>query len=146
MAVTKVKTWVTDEVLSTTDLNAESDNIYNNQGSLGWPRTAAASLAGQALTLDSGGNSDLQASTNNLLDLQLNSASGLFSWDGTASTPINGMDWIAGASGTDVQISANSTGSNASINVVPKGTGQVKISGNHMVLVEDNVIAARVFA
>ena len=45
MSVSRVKTWV-EEYLTYTELNAEFDNLINNQQSLSTPRTAAFDMDG----------------------------------------------------------------------------------------------------
>jgi len=132
MAVGVAKTFVAGEILTASDLNQLNTNILNRGQDLGWPATKIRSLDGWQLTLDDGGASSLTAATNNRLDLALNGTD-LFRWDGTVTTPVTGLDFIAGATGVAVQIKATDPGSgetNVSINLVPIGTGNVQIEGD----------------
>lgn len=52
MALARVKTWISGEVLTASDLNAEYNNILNNPVSLISPLTAALDCDGFTLTLD----------------------------------------------------------------------------------------------
>lgn len=85
MAVTKVKTWVA-EILTASDLNAEFDNIYNNQQSLGEPRTAAFDLDGQELILDSDGDSSITADSDDVVDIKIAGTDSIFLGHGTGNT------------------------------------------------------------
>lgn len=53
MALARVKTWSSGEVLTASDLNAEFNNILNNAVSLLTPLTGSLDLDGYALTVDS---------------------------------------------------------------------------------------------
>ena len=128
MAVSPAKTFVAGEVLFASDLNAEFLNVYNGGENLAWPATKAKDFAGQGLTLDSGGLSSLSASTDNLLVLALKGAN-LFRWDGTTGSPVNGLDFIAGITGTAPQIKGFGTDTNISINLVPKCSGDIMVRG-----------------
>ena len=54
MAVSRVKTWVSDETLTASDLNAEFNNILNNGEDLAWPATKAKAIdiSGAGITPD----------------------------------------------------------------------------------------------
>lgn len=69
MALSRVKTWISGDVLTASDLNAEFNNILNNPVSLISPLTAAISLAGFALTLDAASASTLQSTASQFLQL-----------------------------------------------------------------------------
>jgi hypothetical protein len=129
MAVSAAKTFVAGEILTASDLNTLNTNILEGGQDLGWPATKTRSLAGEQLTLDDGGTSSLTAGTNNRLDLALNGAD-LFRWDGTVTTPVNGFDFIAAATGTTPQIKALGTDTNIGINLVPKGSGHILNDGH----------------
>ena len=128
MAVSRSKTWVAGEILTASDLNGEFNNILNNGEDLGWPATKAKDFDGQVLTLDADADSTLTADTDDRLDLAL-AGTDLFRWDGTVATPVNGLDWIAGAAGSAVQVQAVGSDTNISINIVPKGTGRLQEDG-----------------
>src|SRR3990167_8591496 len=102
MTVGRLKTWIV-EVLTATDLNAEFNNILNNQQSLGTPRTAAWDMDGQQLILDSDADSYLQVSTDDRADLRLGGVT-LFRFDGTVALPVNGLDFVASATTSAVAI------------------------------------------
>ncbi len=71
MAVARVKTWVNDEVLTASDLNAEFNNILNNGESLGWPATGSKDLNGQEFILDADGDSSITADSDDTIDIRL---------------------------------------------------------------------------
>lgn len=52
MALSRVKTWISGEVLTASDLNSEFNNILNNPVSLISPLTGAIDFDGYAVTLD----------------------------------------------------------------------------------------------
>lgn len=128
MAVSRLKTWVAAEVLSASDLNAEFNNVLNNGEDLGWPATKAKDLDGQQLILDADQDTHFTADTDDRLDLAL-AGTDLFRWDGTVATPVNGLDFIASATGSAVQMKAVGSDTNISINIVPKGNGTLQAGG-----------------
>ncbi len=71
MALSEVKSWIEGETLTASDLNAEFDNIYNNQQSLGTPRTAAWDMDGQELIFDADGDTTIHASTDDQIDVKI---------------------------------------------------------------------------
>ena len=50
MAITRVKTWSNNEILTHTDLNGEFDNILNNANSLISPLTGDLSAGNNSIT------------------------------------------------------------------------------------------------
>jgi len=101
----------------------------NNGEDLAWPATQAKDFDAQQLILDADADTHFTADTDDRLDLAL-SGTDLFRWDGTATTPVNGLDWIASATGSPVQIKAVGSDSTISINLIPKGgAGEVQING-----------------
>ncbi len=128
MAVTASKVWVAGEVLTASDLNGEFTNILSNGQLIGFPRTTEADFAGNEMWLDSDKDSSFTMDTDDLLELKINSKD-LFRWDGRATTPVNGLDWVASATGVDVAINAAGDDTNVSIDLVPKGTGTFKVKG-----------------
>ena len=63
MALSRVKTWASGEVLTASDLNGEFNNILNNGTSLVSPFTAAVDFDGNTITLDAAGNTTVVSST-----------------------------------------------------------------------------------
>ncbi len=149
MAVSPAKTWVAGEVLTASDLNAEVLNILNNGQTLGFPRTASADFAGNRLILDSDADSSITVDTDDRLDVEL-SGQDLFRFDGTVATPVNGLDFVAGATGTPgiSAINAVGTDTNININLVAKGTGLVTSSGTELLQLESTqaILAGEVFS
>lgn len=130
MALSASKTWVAGEVLTASDLNGEFTNIYGGGQTIGFPRTAEADFNGQVLWLDAGKSSSFTADTDNKLDLAL-AGTDLYQWDGTGTTPVTGLKYVAGATGVATQIQGYSgTDTNVSIDLVPKGSGDVLINGS----------------
>ena len=124
MAVSRVKTFVADETATASDINAEFNNLINNGEDLAWPATKAKDLDGQQLIFDADADSYFVVTVDDRVDLFLAGTS-LFRWDGTVATPVNGLDWVASAANNAVQIQAVGSDNNISINIVPKGTGNL---------------------
>ena len=116
MAISRLKTWIAGEVLSASDLNGEFNNIVNNGEDLGWPATKSKDLDGQSLLLDSDADSHFTADTDDRLDLALAGVD-LFRWDGTVATPVNGIDFIARATGSPASIQAQGSDSNVALDL-----------------------------
>jgi hypothetical protein len=150
MAIGAAKTFVAGEILTASDLNNEFLHVYQGGENLGWPATKAKDFAGQVLTLDAAGNVTLDAATVNLLVLKLAGVA-LFRWDGTATTPINGIDFVA--TETEVMPSLTVTSvsdTNVDLNVIPMGTGNLTQSGTRVLLLGDeqtelSILASQVF-
>lgn len=101
----------------------------DNGEDLGWPATQAKDMDGQELVLDSDADTSITADTDDRIDYKLSGVD-LFRMDGTATTPVNGLDWIASATGNAVQITAVGTDTNISINIIPKGGGDLQVNGS----------------
>lgn len=74
MALSRVKTWSTGEVLTANDLNNEFNNITNNALVEPFVATQQVDLNGQLLILDADGNTLLDASTDNVVDVTIGGA------------------------------------------------------------------------
>jgi len=129
MAILASKTWIAGEVLTASELNAEFLHIYNNGEDLGWPASKAKDFAGNVLQLSGDQNTTIDAATTDRIDFAL-SGTDLFRMDGTVSTPVNGLDFVASATGTAVQVQGFGTDTNIDINLVPKGSGHLLINGD----------------
>lgn len=99
MALSRIKTWVSGEVLTASDLNAEFNNPLNNALSLISPLTGALDLDGNELILDGDADTSITASTDDRIDFRFNGVD-LFRMDGTVTSPVNGLDFIARATGS----------------------------------------------
>ena len=128
MAISPFKTWIAGEVLSASDLNSSFSQITNNALTLISPLTAALDVDGKEIVLDGDADSSFTMDTDDRLDLKLQGQD-LFRWDGTVVSPVNGMDFIASATGVAVKFTAVGTDSNIDINLVPKGTGRLQENG-----------------
>ena len=71
MAVTRAKTWISDESLTASDLNAEFDNLLDNAQSLSWPATTSKDFAAKELILDDDGDTSITADTDDQIDFKL---------------------------------------------------------------------------
>ncbi len=128
MALSRIKTWAA-EVLTYANLNAEFDNILTNGGgSLSSPRTADFDFNGFKGILDDAQTTWIQGSTQNVIDFYGGSTL-LFKMDMSVATPVNALTFLASAAASDVKIVARGSDTNISIDLVPKGSGSVKISG-----------------
>ena len=72
MALARVKTWSSGEVLNASDLNSEFDNLLNNAVSLVSPLTAALDLNGFELILDADADTSITADTDDQIDFRIN--------------------------------------------------------------------------
>jgi hypothetical protein len=140
MAVNASKTWIAGEVLTASDLNGEFTNILSNGQIIGFPRTAEAHFKGQVLWLDADKDSSLTADTDDRLDLAL-SGTDLFRWDGTATTPVNGFDWIAADAGSEPAMAAVGADTDINVELTPKGAGTGTVGGVRIILVGDTEIS-----
>lgn len=128
MALSRSKTWVSGEILTASDQNAEFNNILNNALSLISPLTGALDFNGNELILDSDADTSITADTDDRIDFRLSGAD-LFRMDGTATTPVNGLDWVASATGSAVQVQAVGSDTDITINLVSKGSGTIQTNG-----------------
>lgn len=124
MAITPFKTFIAGEVLTASDLNSSFNQIINNGIALWSPATTSVDLDGNEIVLDGDADSSITADTDDRIDFRL-SGQDLFRFDGTATSPVNGLDFIASATGSDVQIQAIGTDTNIDIDIKPKGSGNV---------------------
>lgn len=147
MAVSPLKTWVAGEVLTASDLNAEFLNVYGGGQDLGWPAEEAKDFNGFELILDVDGDTSITADTDDRIDLKLSGAD-LFRFDATVTTPVNGMDFIAAATGSDPSITVVGSDTNVDLNLVAKGTGIVKSNQVEMLLVDNvnGILPSQVYA
>lgn len=116
MALSRVKNWIAGETLTASDQNAEFSNIIDNALSLISPLTGTLDANGNEIVLDADADSSITADTDDRIDLKLSGAD-LFRFDGTATTPVNGLDFIARASGSPASIQAQGSDSNVAIDI-----------------------------
>lgn len=128
MALARIKTWIA-EVLTFSDLNAEFNNILTNGGgSLSSPRTANFDVDGYRVTLDGPGGMWMIGSTTNILDFY-GASTLLYRLDMSVGTPVNALSFEASATGNATNIRARGSDTNIDIDLIPKGSGSVKING-----------------
>lgn len=140
MALGRVKTWIA-EVLTASDLNAEFNNILNNALSLISPLTGTLDADGKEIVLDADGDTSITADTDDRLDVKL-SGTDLFRFDGTATTPVNGFDFVAAAASSEPSITAAGSDTDISITLTPKGAGTVDLSTAAINEVEGAAVAS----
>lgn len=128
MALSALHTWIPNEILFASDLNAEFANILANGEDLGTPATKVHDMNGFALIMDADGDSTIVADTNNRFEVILQGVR-LFRFDGTVASPVNGIDFIASATGVDVAIIPQGTDANIDLDIRGKGTGGVTLMG-----------------
>lgn len=128
MALSALKTWIAGEVLFASDLNAEFANIYTNGESLGTPATASHDMNGFELVLDADADTSMTADTDDRIDFRLGGVD-LFRFDGTTAARVNGLDFIASATGSDVAIAAVGSDADIDIDIRPKGAGLIYLDG-----------------
>ena len=86
MALSRVKTWVADEVLSASNLNAEFNNILNNALSLISPVTGALDFDGKELILDGDGDTSITSDTDDRIDFRIGGTDSMFLGHATGNT------------------------------------------------------------
>lgn len=87
MAISRVKTWSSGEVLTASDLNAEYNNILNNASDLVSPFTKAISMGGFALNFDAANTMSLVSSTKGLNLSSTTAINDVFTTVASATTP-----------------------------------------------------------
>ena len=127
MAVSVYKTFVAGEVLTASDLNLSLTQITSNGEDLGWPATKEKDLDGQALILDSDADTTLTADTDDQVDFAIGGTD-IVRFK-TVASAVNGFDFIGSATGNGVDITAQGSDTNIDINLNPKGSGVVNITG-----------------
>jgi len=128
---TRAKTWVEDEILTADALNAEFDNIITTGDQLiGTPRSTSFDMNGQQILMDDNQNTSISASVDDRIDFKIGGGVGIFRFDGTVVTPVNGLDFVAGDTENDVEIQVTSASdTDVDVNVVPLGAGNLKVDG-----------------
>lgn len=130
MAVSPYKTFISGEVLTAFDLNSSITQITDNGQDVSFPRTESADFDGQELILDSDADTSITADTDDRIDFRLRGTD-LFRLDGaTGGTTVNGLDFIASAAGSAVQIATVGSDAAIALNLVTKSTGELQWDGN----------------
>ena len=78
MALNRIKTWVSDEELSSSDLNAEFSNILTNALSLISPVTGTLDLNGNELILDADADTSITSSQDDRIDFRIGGTDSMF--------------------------------------------------------------------
>lgn len=133
MPLTAYKTWIDGEVVTAADLNASFDQVFNNQQSIGTPRTAAIDMDGQELILDGDADSSITADTDDRIDFKMQGQD-LVKFDGTTASAVNGLTVLASATGSAVQLKAHGSDTNIGMTMVPKGSGQFGVTATTILL------------
>lgn len=138
MALSRITTWSSGQVLTASALNAEIDNLLNNGASLVFPITAAADFNGQVLQNLSAGavgspglyfNSDsdtgLYRSAANTVDVAVGGNRGLSVSTVTGATSYLSVGHGAVTTPQTVLLTASGTATNVNLSLVAAGTGYV---------------------
>jgi hypothetical protein len=129
MSITRYKTFSDGEILTAADMNGIQDQVIDNDQDVGNPRTESFDMDGQRLILSADGNTSLIASTSNKIDLRLASAD-LYDFDATVASPVNGLTFIASATGVNTFIQAKGSDTNVGVTVASKGAAGVVLRTN----------------
>jgi hypothetical protein len=144
MSVSKYKTWVANEILTSADLNASFDQVFNNQGDLGTPRTASYDMDGKELILDADADSSITADTDDRIDFRMQGQD-LVKFDGTTASAVNGVTVLAAATGNPAEVRAQGSDTNVGLVLASKGTSNVVTRVNSVdVLTVDGSTASSV--
>ena len=119
MAFTRLKTW-TSELLTSSDLNDEFNNLITNDALLGFPRTADAAFASFKATFDADADTYIQSSTDDELIVAIGGTLFTFKLSSGGLT-------VEGASGEPVAVWQPSI--NVSDNLIINGGFQVSQRG-----------------
>lgn len=122
MALARVKTWSSGEVLTASDLNAEYNNIINNARDLISPLTASLDMNGFEVILDADADTSITADTDDRLDVRLGGVD-VFVFDGTTASTVNGLTFTGVITGARPRLSATGSDTNIGLALRPKGTG-----------------------
>lgn len=143
MAQPRLKSWVPNEVLTASDLNAEFNNILNNGEDVPFPATKSKDFNGFELILDADADTSITADTDDRVDFKVQGQD-LFRMDGTTASSVNGMDFVGSATGNAVQIAATGSDTNVDLQIRSKGSGNVILadSGGEEILICDDVASA----
>lgn len=123
MALSPYKTWVAGEILSAADLNASFAQITSNGLQVVSPLTGTLDVDGKTIILDADADSNMAASTDDVLNLTLQSFLA-FIFDGNVASPVNGITFESTATGVGPLISAHGE-TNVDLRLKGKGTGAV---------------------
>ena len=115
----------------TSIVNSTDDTIkFNIGGAEEYSFTATIfDVNGNKIDLDADADSSLQVSTDDILDVELQGAV-LFRLNGSTASSVNGLDFQASATGTDVVIQAYGTDTNIDVALAAKGSGGVVLTGD----------------
>ncbi len=130
MAITKFIEFLDDTVLPADDLNQSFDKIINNALQLVSPWTGNMAADGNALTLDSDGDTSISAITDDVIELVLGGAT-LIRFDGSTPSAVNGWRFRATATATapSIEVTGNP---NQNLDLVPSGTGVLQHKGTDL--------------
>jgi hypothetical protein len=151
MPVARDHTFVDGEILTAALLEAEFDQIIDNQDDLGWPATKTKAMAGKVLDLDLDADTSISAASDDIIIFEINGQA-LFTLDGAANgTTVNGFKMTMNDANGDSALAAGTLaaiGSDTDIDfrVDPKGAGVFNISGVNAVLDQQSVLAQWFFA
>lgn len=84
-------------------------------------------MDGFELVLDGDADTSITSDTDDRIDFRA-SGQDLWKMDGTATTPVNGLTFLASAAASPVQIQAHGSDTNIGITAVPKGTGAFTVT------------------
>ncbi len=131
MAVTKYKTFVPNEVLTAADINASLDQVFNNQESLGYPRTTSADFNGQEIVLDADADTSLRETADDVIALKMQGQD-VFIFDGDAASANNGFRFTAGTTAApQPRIDAQGTPTDIGFVLAAKGAAQILLSATN---------------
>lgn len=128
MAVSAVKTFISGEVLTASDLNALNTNILNNGEDLGWPATKAKDFNGQSATLDADGDTSMTSDTDDRIDFACGGVD-VFRIDGTTASSVNGIDVVSAATGSAPSVLAMGTDTNVGLELSTQAAGVLTYNG-----------------
>lgn len=129
MAISRLYTFVDGVVPTAAQLNGEFNNIINNARDLISPLTSSLDMNGNELILDADADTSIIASTDDRIDIKASGVSSLYRFDATVSTPVNGVHFIAAATGVNPRVEADGTDTNVGLRLAGQGTGATLSDG-----------------
>ena len=138
MAVGRVTTWISGQVLTASALNAEIDNLINNALTMISPLTgnidfgnfrldnlASGTVTTPAVNFSGDTNTGIYRVTGDAMGLAAGGVDAM-RWT-TATTAVNYLNVIPAAAATGPELAAAGSDANISLNLSPKGTGSVVV-------------------
>lgn len=126
MALSRIKTWASGEVLTAAELNTEFNNILTNALSLINPLTGNLDLDGNEFILDSDADTSISADTDDRVDFKLGGTD-IFRFN-TVATAVNGIDFYGSSTGNQPYIRCRGTDTNFGFDIRDSNANEIIVT------------------